>query len=40
MEYLRAGGQILNSQSVNKENNTLVINLNLSSSMENIKIRT
>ena len=40
MEYLGAGGQILNSQSVNKEINTLVINLNLSSSMENIKIRT
>ena len=40
MKYLGAGGQILNSQSVHKEINTLAINLNLNSYMENIKIRT
>ena len=40
MEYLGAGGPVLNSPNVDKGIITLAINTNLSSYMENIKNRT
>ena len=39
MEYLGAGGSVVNSPSVDKRITTPAINLNLNSYMENIKNR-
>ena len=40
MEYLGAGGTAVNSPNVDKGITALAININLNSSMENIKNRT
>ena len=40
MEYLGAGGPVVNSPNVDKVITTLAMNINLSSSMENINNRT
>ena len=40
MEYLGAGGPVVNSTNVDKGINTLAMNINLNSYMESIKTRT
>ena len=40
MEYLGAGGPVVNSPNVDKGTTTLAMNINLNSYMENIKNRT
>ena len=40
MEYLGAGGPVVNSPNVDKGITTLAMNINLNSYMENIKNRT
>ena len=40
MQYLGAGGPVVNSQNVNKGNTNLAISTNLSSYIEKIKNRT
>ena len=40
MEYLGAGGPVVNSPNVDKGITTLAMDINLNSYMENIKIRT